>query len=96
MLISLPDEPLRAADDEPRRLHGAPTRATEHATAPDHDSSLALAPLVGLVERLQRENVEMAGRIGRLEAENAQLRALATPTISETLPEPWWSRWVKP
>jgi excisionase family DNA binding protein len=69
------------------------------------------ADLLRLVEKLQQQNLELAGRVGYFQAENAQLRerlALMPPAAPEPVPaaeavsEPatrrWWRRalrWVQ-
>lgn len=52
--------------------------------------------LIALVDRLQRENFELAGRLGYVHAQlqqaNARLRLIEAP--EEAPPgKPWWKRW---
>jgi excisionase family DNA binding protein len=63
------------------RLSGlADTHAADNAAAVE---------LVRLVEKLQQQNLELAGRVGYLQAELAQARAaLEAPKAAETAPEP--------
>jgi excisionase family DNA binding protein len=69
-------------------------------------ATTGVAELTRLVRDLQQQNLELAGRVGYFQAENAQLRerlALMAPAapeptpttgaVSEPATRPWWRFW---
>jgi hypothetical protein len=62
---------------------------------PDHDDRLA--GLVNLVDRLQRENLELGGRVGfyqgRVAELEGRLKMLAAPKAEPDPPRRGWWRW---
>ncbi len=66
-----------------------PTRADEHA----------LLRTLELVEKLQRENLDLAGRVGfyqaKLQDAEEQIRLLSAPKEPEKPKAPWWRKLLR-
>ena len=89
------------ADQAPSQ---ADKRADEENARIPAGSERALLKALELTDRLQRENMELAGRVGFLQAKlqtaEEQLLALAAPAPTQTAPDepsfrpdqPWWKR----
>ncbi len=75
--------PCRVDDDRPV---GATMPAADRVDGAAEEVGEALVRALGLVERLQRENLELAGRVGflqgKLQETQAQLLALAPPAAA--------------
>jgi hypothetical protein len=67
----------------------APHEVPPGSTDPFAAAATLTAPLVALVDRLQRENLELAGRVGLYQAENQRLLSLVAPTAAA---QPRWGR----
>ncbi len=71
------------------RLVGAAVPVAGRVDGAADEVGEALVRALGLVERLQRENLELAGRVGflqgKLQEAQAQLLALAPPVVSPPL-----------
>ena len=86
----LPDRSGRRVDDD--RVDGGVAPSPDGVDSVAEEVSEALVRALGLVERLQRENLELAGRVGflqgRLQETQAQLLALAPPAAASVAPAP--------
>ncbi len=85
----------------PEQHTEAPKRDAEAAEAPAISPEVRIEPLTGLIERLHRENVELAGRIGfyqaKLQEYEQRILLLEAPkdapaTTPEPAQLPWWKR----
>jgi hypothetical protein len=80
----LPDRSGRRVDDD--RVDGGVAPSADGVDSVAEEVGEALVRALGLVERLQRENLELAGRVGflqgKLQETQAQLLALAPPVAA--------------
>ncbi len=80
---------VQDAQDDVHLDHAALVRAFEVIGEREHEKTQ-------LIERLQQQNLELAGRCGylqaRLEASERQVLALTAPQDPEMISVPWWRR----
>jgi excisionase family DNA binding protein len=88
------DTPAVQVDSNAVQLDGTPNQAKQE---PHSTSESALVRALDLVEKLQHENLELAGRVGfyqaKLQDAQEQLRLLSAPKEPEKpKARPWWAK----
>jgi excisionase family DNA binding protein len=90
------DTPAVQVDSNAVQVDGTPDQAKQEPTS---TSESALVRALDLVEKLQHENLELAGRVGfyqaKLQDAQEQIRLLSAPKEQERPKGPWWKRLLR-